>query len=53
MEISQIIMWSAILIGIYFLLTIVEKILLKRKAAKVMKYDDGTSSTTAGNDDNK
>ena len=53
MDIGTILMWCGIAAAIYFLLTLVEKILLKRKAAKVMKYDTRTSSTDAGNDNNE
>lgn len=44
---------TAIAVGFYLVLTIVEKILIKRKAKKVMQNDDRTSNATAGADDNK
>ena len=53
MDIGTILLWCGIAVAVYFLLTIVEKILLKRKAAKVMKYDTRTSSTDTGTDNNE
>lgn len=53
MELQTILIWAGVAVLAYMILCVVEKLLIKRRAKKVMKDDNGTGTNADRVDGNK